>query len=200
MGPFGIMYCFRLGGTASPRLMIFPTPSLRGRSPKQSPIFSRARTFGAALAILLALGCARTNGAAKDSNAAKDQPTVTMPSGRAYRVEIVATPDSRAQGLMYRESLEDGRGMLFLFPKPSVEGFWMKNCNFPIDIVWMDSSRKIVFVSAHTPPCKEDPCPTYGPKTESLFVLEIPDGAAAKEKAVVGSTLEFANVPGSPAE
>ena len=125
---------------------------------------------------------------------------MTFPSGRAYRVEIAASPDSRAQGLMFRESLADGRGMLFLFPKPSVEGFWMKNCNFPIDIVWMDPSRKVIFVSAHTPPCKEDPCPTYGPKTESLYVVEIPDGAAAKEKAVVGSTLTFANVPGLPAE
>ena len=146
---------------------------------------------------MLALACARTNGApAKEA----EVPTVTMPSGRAYRVEIAATPESRAQGLMYRESLADGRGMLFLFPRPSVEGFWMKNCNFPIDIVWLDAGRKVIFVSAHTPPCKEDPCPTYGPKVESSFVLEIPDGAAAKEKAVVGSVLRFANVPAPPTE
>jgi hypothetical protein len=90
--------------------------------------------------------------------------------------------------------------MLFLFPKPSVEGFWMKNCNFSIDIVWMDASRRVIIVSAHTPPCKEDPCPTYGPNEKSLYVLEIPDGAAAKEKAVVGSTLAFTNVPGLPTE
>jgi len=123
-----------------------------------------------------------------------------MPSGQTYVVEIASTPESRAQGLMFRESLQDGRGMLFLFPKPSVEAFWMKNCNFPIDIVWMDPNRRVIFVSPHTPPCKEDPCPMYGPKSESLYVLEIPDGAAAKEKAVVGSTLTFARVPGLPAE
>jgi uncharacterized membrane protein (UPF0127 family) len=58
----------------------------------------------------------------------------------------------------------------------------------------------VIFVSAHTPPCKEDPCPTYGPNEKSLYVLEIPDGAAAKEKAVVGSTLAFTNVPGLPTE
>ena len=101
---------------------------------------------------------------------------------------------------MYRESLANGRGMLFLFPRPSVEGFWMKNCNFPIEIVWMNGQRRVIFVSAHTPPCKEDPCPTYGPKTESLFVLEVPDGAAAKEKAIVGSTLTFQNLPELPSE
>ena len=148
-------------------------------------------------ASVASVACARSNGApAKDPAA----PTVMLPSGRVYRVEIAATPESRAQGLMYRESLADGRGMLFLFPKPSVEGFWMKNCNFPIDIVWMDANRKVIFVSAHTPPCKEDPCPTYGPRTESFFVLEIPDGAAAKDKAGVGSTLKFENVPAPPTE
>jgi hypothetical protein len=156
----------------------------------------REKGIALAAAIMLALACARSNGAPARESA----PTVTMPSGRAYRVEIVATPESRAQGLMYRESLADGRGMLFLFPRPSVESFWMKNCNFPIDIVWMDANRKVIFVSAHTPPCKEDPCPTYGPKTESFYVLEIPDGAAAKEKAAVGSTLVFANVPPPPTE
>src|SRR5512142_415183 len=146
--------------------------------------------------IALALGCARSNGAPKDAEkAAKDQPTVTLPSGRRYRVEIAASPDSRAQGLMFRESLADGRGMLFLFPRPSVEAFWMKNCNFPIDIVWMDAGRRVIFVSAHTPPCREDPCPTYGPKEKSQYVLEIPEGAAAKEKADVGSTVAFRNVP-----
>lgn len=154
--------------------------------------------LGAAIATLIAFGCARSNGAAKD--VAKVQPTVTMPSGRAYRVEIAATPDSRAQGLMYRESLVSGRGMLFLFPKPSVESFWMKNCNFPIDIVWMGPDRKVIFVSAHTPPCREEPCPTYGPNSPSLYVLEIPDGAAAKEKTIVGSTLRFDRVPPLPAE
>jgi uncharacterized membrane protein (UPF0127 family) len=128
------------------------------------------------------------------------EPSVVLPSGARYRVEIAATPDTRAQGLMFRESLAADRGMLFLFPSPSVEGFWMKNCNFPIDIVWMDSNRKVIFVNPHTPPCKEDPCPTYGPKTESLFVLEIPDGAAAKEKIAPGAVLKFENIPPPPKE
>jgi len=150
-------------------------------------------------AVLLAFGCAQSNGAGGDASQ-KDSPAVTLPSGRRYRVEIAATPETRAQGLMFRESLPARRGMLFLFPSPSVEGFWMKNCNFPIDIVWMDSNRKVIFVNAHTPPCKEDPCPTYGPKTESLFVLEIPDGAAAKEKIAPGAVLQFENTPPAPKE
>jgi len=136
--------------------------------------------------------------AGADAGKAEKSPAVVLPSGRRYPVEIAATPDLRARGLMYRESLPDGRGMLFLFPKPSVEGFWMKNCNFAIDIVWMDEKRRVQFISAHTPPCREEDCPTYGPKAASLYVLEIPDGAAAKEKTAVGSEIVLENLPPPP--
>ena len=150
--------------------------------------------------VLFSFSCSPVGGRPNERASGDPSPSVVFPSDARYRVEIAATPDSRAQGLMFRESLADGRGMLFLFPKPSVESFWMKNCNFPIDIVWMDSIRKVIFVNAHTPPCKDDPCPTYGPKSESLYVLEIGDGAAAKEKIVPGSVLKFENVPPLPSE
>jgi hypothetical protein len=149
---------------------------------------------------LLSSFCAPARGRESARVADDPGPAVALPSGARYRVEIAASPELRPQGLMFRESLAEGRGMLFLFPAPSVEGFWMKNCNFPIDIVWMNPDHKVIYVNAHTPPCKEDPCPTYGPKEKSLYVLEIPDGAAAKEKIVVGSSLKFENVPGLPKE
>lgn len=115
-------------------------------------------------------------------------------------MEIANTPDFRAQGLMFRESLAPHHGMLFLFPKPSVEAFWMKNCNFPIDIVWMDAARRVIYIHAHTPPCPADPCPTYGPARPSLYVLEIPDGTAAKERITSGDVIRFEHVPPLPNE
>ena len=156
----------------------------------------------AALLLLVAGGmfAAACPGAGGDPGPDKNAPAVVLPSGRRYAVEIAATRELRSHGLMYRESLADGHGMLFLFPKPSVEGFWMKNCNFPIDIIWMDASRRVQFISAGTPPCREEDCPTYGPKVESLYVLEIPDGAAKKEKITVGSVLKLENMPEMPKE
>ena len=154
-----------------------------------------------ALAIVLALlslSCSPARG--RENKPVETGPAVVTPAGSRYAVEIASNPESRAQGLMFRESLAAGRGMLFLFPHPSVESFWMKNCNFPIDIVWMDAGRKVIYVNAHTPPCKDDPCPTYGPKTECQFVLEIGDGAAAKERIVPGAILKFENVPEPPKE
>ena len=67
-----------------------------------------------------------------------------MPSGRAYRVEIAATPESRAQGLMYRESLPANTGMIFLFDGEGAHHFWMKNTMIPLDIIYEDDTLLVV--------------------------------------------------------
>jgi uncharacterized membrane protein (UPF0127 family) len=161
----------------------------------------RPRTSAPAAAVLiaaaLAAGCGRAGGGDAARPAAPGA-AVVLPSGARYVVEIAATPELREQGLMYRESLAPGHGMLFLFPAPTAEEFWMKNCNFAIDIVWMNPHRRVTFVSSHTPPCREDPCPTYGPSAPALYVLEIPDGAAAREGIVAGATIRFEGVPPLP--
>jgi uncharacterized membrane protein (UPF0127 family) len=118
-----------------------------------------------------------------------------MPSGAVYRLELALTPEEQAQGLMYRESLPQKTGMLFLFPDAAPHGFWMKNTMIPLDMIWMDDSGRVLYVSADTPPCKADPCPTYGPEAPARMVLEIAGGLAAREKITVGSTLKFEGLP-----
>ena len=117
-----------------------------------------------------------------------------MPSGAVYALELALTPEDQAQGLMYRENLPDRTGMLFVFPEPAPHHFWMKNTMIPLDMVWMDADGKVLFVSADTPPCKADPCPSYGPESPAAMVLEIAGGKAAKEKIGVGSVLQFKDV------
>ena len=121
-------------------------------------------------------------------------PRVVLPSGAVYRLELARTPEEQAQGLMFRESLPEKTGMLFLFGDKSVHRFWMKNTMIPLDMVWMDADGRVLFVSADTPPCKADPCPSYGPESPAAMVLEIAGGKAVKEKIVVGSVLRFENV------
>ena len=121
-------------------------------------------------------------------------PRVEMPSGALYRLELAKTPEEQAQGLMFRESLPDRAGMLFLFPDASVHKFWMKNTMIPLDMIWMDAAGKVLFVSENTPPCKADPCPNYGPDAPASSVLEIAGGMAAKEKIAAGSVLRFVDV------
>ena len=93
---------------------------------------------------------------------------------------------------MFRERLPAGGGMLFIFQEPGPYQFWMKNCKFPIDIIWLGKEKQIVYLSEKTPPCRSDPCPTYGPKQEkALYVLEVASGFAQKEKLKLGMKVRF---------
>lgn len=160
------------------------------------------RNGGALAGILLAAagalgGC---QGGARSSAVAATPPPagarVLLPSGAIYRVEVARTAEEMAQGLMYRESLADRTGMLFLFPyDDDSHKFWMKNTLIPLDIIWLDKDGKVLFISANTPPCKADPCPNYGPDFAIANVLEIAGGMAEKENVTVGSTIRLMDVP-----
>jgi uncharacterized membrane protein (UPF0127 family) len=67
----------------------------------------------------------------------------------------------------------------------------MKNCRFPIDIVWLDEEQRVVHVAEAVPFCEKDPCPVYSPMRAALYVLEINAGQARREGVEVGVTLEF---------
>jgi len=123
--------------------------------------------------------------------AATSGPRITLPSGAVYRLELALTPEDQAQGLMYRESLPPRAGMLFVFDQPAPHHFWMKNTMIPLDMIWLDDAGKVLFVSADTPPCKADPCPTYGPDSPAKQVLEIAGGKAQDEGVKVGSELKI---------
>ena len=122
-------------------------------------------------------------------------PRAEMPSGAVYKLELALTPEDQALGLMFRESLPERTGMLFVFPEDAPHHFWMKNTMIPLDMIWMDASGKVLFISANTPPCKADPCGTYGPDSSARQVLEIAGGLADREKITVGSTLKLLDLP-----
>lgn len=100
-------------------------------------------------------------------------------------------PEDRAMGLMFRPSLAPNRVLLFAFDESDFHGIWMKNCRFPIDIVWLDEQRQVVHVAARTPPCKADPCPVYTPLARARFVVEMNAGQAARVGAKLGERFEF---------
>ena len=122
-------------------------------------------------------------------------PAVVFPSGSSVEVELAITPEERAQGLMFRASMDEGHGMLFFGDSVRFEPFWMKNCHFPIDIIWLDQDRRFVSASYDTPPCEADPCPTYPPAGPSLFELEVVAGRAKREGLRPGDRFTFRNLP-----
>jgi uncharacterized membrane protein (UPF0127 family) len=150
-------------------------------------------------ASVLASACGASPGSsappAATPTAAPSGPAAVLPSGARYALELALTPEDQAQGLMFRENLPDRTGMLFLFPEEAPHHFWMKNTMIPLDMIWMDASGRVAYVSANTPPCKADPCPTYGPDGNVRMVLEIAGGMAAKEGVAVGTTLKLERIP-----
>ncbi len=116
---------------------------------------------------------------------------LTLPSGKVLQVEVMVKDEDRAMGLMFRPSLAQDRGMLFLFEQPEFHGIWMKNCRFPIDILWLDEARTVVHVADSVPPCTAEPCPVYQPLRKAAYVVELNAGQARREKAVVGSSVLF---------
>ncbi len=171
--------------------------SLNPKSKVQNPKFFLLPAF------LIVASCgAAPNGAppAPTADATVSGPRAVMPSGAVYRLELARTPEELQQGLMFRESLPERTGMLFLFTDSGVHQFWMKSTMIPLDMIWLDANGKVLFVSAETPPCKADPCPNYGPDKPAARVLEIAGGMAKKEKIEVGSVLKLLDItrPYSP--
>jgi len=115
-----------------------------------------------------------------------------LPSGKTLQAEVMIKDEDRTMGLMFRPSLPLDRGLLFVFDEKDFHGIWMKNCRFPIDIVWLDQDRQVVHLAEAVPPCKVDPCPVYQPMKKAAYVVELNAGQARREKATLGSRLEFA--------
>ena len=116
---------------------------------------------------------------------------LTLPSGKVLQAEVMVNDEDRAMGLMFRPSLPLDRGMVFIFETADFHSIWMKNCKFPIDILWLDEDKKIVHVAESVPPCKADPCPVYNPMRRASYVIELNAGQARREGAVVGSAVRF---------
>jgi uncharacterized membrane protein (UPF0127 family) len=116
---------------------------------------------------------------------------LTLPSGTVLQTEVMVKDEDRAMGLMFRPSLPADRAMLFVFERPDFHGIWMKNCKFPIDILWLDAEAKVVHLAERVPPCRTKECPSYHPLQKASYVVEMNAGQARREGAVVGAAVRF---------
>ena len=116
---------------------------------------------------------------------------VTTSTGRKISVEVADTIEKRSLGLGKRSGLENGWGMLFVFEKSKRHRFWMKDMQFPLDIIWLDNHR-IVHILRNVQPAKsENNLPVMIPPVAGNFVLEIDAGYADKLKLQVGQHLKY---------
>ncbi|MEJ2542339.1 MAG: DUF192 domain-containing protein [Gemmatimonadota bacterium] len=106
--------------------------------------------------------------------------------------EVARTASEREEGLMYRESLEEGRGMLFVFSDSQIRSFWMRNTLIPLDIAYLDESLRIVDIQGMEPET-DDAHPSARP---AMFALEVPRGWFGRKRIQVGTQARVVFGPG----
>jgi uncharacterized membrane protein (UPF0127 family) len=139
---------------------------------------------------LLTTGCGPKATAPEDYYSAP----LTLPDGAVIQVEHMRSPQEMMRGMMFRQELKPDRGMLFSHGAPGHYPYWMFQVRMPLDIVWLDATRRIVEISPNTPACPDGPaskCPHYGGNAEALFVVELAGGVAARHGLKLGDTLTF---------
>jgi len=142
------------------------------------------------LAIVIVPGCASGSGT----------PWVEL-KGKRYMVEVADDDAERMRGLMFRDSMAADRGMLFVHEREEPQAYWMKNTKIPLDILYFDSSRRLVSAQKRVPPCSAgDRCPPYPSEGNVLYVLELNAGTADAIGVAKGDELTFSTdiVPAKP--
>lgn len=115
-------------------------------------------------------------------------------SGQRYKVEVADDDAERARGLMFRDQLAPGTGMIFLHDREEPQAYWMKNTKIALDILYFDSARKLVAQQRDVPPCSAgNACPSYPSNAPARYVLELNAGEAAKLKLQNGAELIFSD-------
>ncbi len=104
-------------------------------------------------------------------------------------VKVADTDEEREKGLMSVQTMDENRGMLFVFPYESKQTFWMKNTLIRLDMIFVAANGTVVGVVEDAIPCEKDPCETYSVNAISKYVVEANAGFAKKNGISSGAIL-----------
>lgn len=120
---------------------------------------------------------------------------ILHPQGRpavTVRVEVARTPAVRERGLMFRREMAPNSGMIFVFPRPEHQVFWMHNTLIPLDMVYIRADRTVLGIVKNATPETDDPREVPG---DSSFVLEVNGGQCDRWGLRAGDTVDLVGVP-----
>lgn len=137
-------------------------------------------TVSTAVASAPALGQNATNSTAR-----------ILIAGVLLTVELATTLPAQEKGLSGLPSLPNNEGMLFVFDREDYWAFWMINMKFPLDIIWFNSARQVVWTEPNMQPCPAYDCPVLMPNARSMYVLEVNAGFIAAHHITLGVTFSF---------
>jgi uncharacterized membrane protein (UPF0127 family) len=115
-------------------------------------------------------------------------------AGHKLRAEVVATHDTRSQGLMYREHLEANRGMLFVFPGVAPQSMWMMNTLIPLSVAFIGSDGRILNILDMSPQTLD----IHSSEGPAAFALEMNRGWFAQRGIGRGARVEGLDAAPSP--
>jgi hypothetical protein len=156
---------------------------------------------GRALCFALAFaGCSAADGqdgaAANAQDRTSAEPTEYVPAsklvpirvaGIEIRVEIADDEAERSEGLMFRESLPENEGMLFVYESQRALGFWMRNTLIPLDIAYIDEQGRIVDIQSMEP----GDTSTHWSSSDAMYALEMNVGWFETNAVSIGDLIEF---------
>lgn len=154
----------------------------RSRMPTRKPFVNISKTGASILAIALLL--------APLTGHAFEPAELTL-AGEQYQVELAVSREEKQQGLMHRDRLPEGTGMLFIYTTAEPTRFWNRNVRFPIDILYFDANQAFLHGDTHVPPCPELPCPVYQSGQPVKYVLELPAGSRERLDLQPGQEFTF---------
>lgn len=138
------------------------------------------------LALCPSLSAATSDARNLDQIFARSTLQIATPDARLHNLKVwIADDDARrARGLMFVEHLEEGTGMLFLYPHPQTISMWMKNTRIPLDMVFVRADGRVESVVANTVPMSLTTIRSQG---EVVAVIELGAGSAARMKIGPGA-------------
>ena len=101
-------------------------------------------------------------------------------------IEIVSKYEDRKKGLMYRRSIPNNYGMLFVWPYEGQQCMWMKNTYVPLSVAYMDIRGKIIEIYDMVPFSKDSVCSTKAAK----YALEVNSGWFEEKDINIGDSIE----------
>ncbi len=111
---------------------------------------------------------------------------------QCFSVELATTTGEQITGLMNSAQLPDDQGMLFVYVTPKKYPIWMLNMQFPLDIVWLDKDKKVVFIKANAQPCSDTKnCEIFTPDANAKYVLELNASTVATTGLTVDDVVEI---------
>jgi len=122
-------------------------------------------------------------------------PTGKIGANNTVKLEVAQTEQEIERGLMYRTSLPEDQGMVFIFNPPRPVNFWMAHCFISLDMLFIKNG-KIIKIFENVPPCRaqnERDCPTYpaGAGIEVSEVVELAAGYSKRHNVKVGDPVTF---------